>query len=816
MINKKTLLMYKKSYRIGACECEQEGNPMKAIVLTVMMLFGMSMPAQAFDFLGDARSAWQGYQTGQVKPTPKKAPDDTWGEAAPAPVAPKPVSKSIVPMAADSWGSGAVEQPTMPRVQNVVEAVPAWRAPKPEPIRKANPPVATAVKPTKRVVRAEPAPVVAQEDIYMPRGAVPSFARASLDAYSYQGCANPARTMEGARMLAMKGLEDKVYDAYLSLMSTCEPQALIQVYMEAKANLSPDKLQALLNEPVMASPKLLPVVSYATLQSLYDLNEAGEYEKATVLVRENSSLVLRVSEAGAPLVAGWLEQRNKQYTAAEQYFKRAIVIAKEPQIANSAMEGLVLASLAQGNVDKAVQLAANKKFRVSVPIQGEIALAQSRVLLAEGQGVQALEYLDKALKSGVKLDNSVLATQAWALRAAGRKPEAKAIFERLYNREPNNVEYQQGFVESLSDNREISTLRSIQASLKGDAQSRAQEVIAQSYQAQGRRGMAAEATGIPDEALSSHAALLVGGRNKSGDVGEEKLSHSYVGATAKAQLSPTTVLESTVGSHQFNNGRTTVAVKDANIGITMDDENNTYRMMVGQMQSSKKNPGVAYGEASIKMYDDNATQQIAIGRKPVLDSVKSVQEGVAKNYVAANGKYDFGDNTNITYAGEIGVAKGKKTVSTGYYEASAGYNWDLPKKGWSWISVGPEVAMKGYADDNNQFDAIHGGYYSPLSQYDFGVKANALSQEGGTRLIKGTVRAGLSSKTLKDTSVSGMYVEGDVAVGWLVNPYLAVGAGLGVKSSSGYSDTTGWLWATVPFEKRKGLYAEDLKWGFTK
>lgn len=809
--------MYKKVGIIPSNNSLSEGPQMKALVLTLLMAFGLVMPSYAFDFLGDARNAWQGYQNGQVKPNVagKQGANDTWGspESAMPVQKAKPVSKSIVPEAANTWGEGETRQ--VVRVPSP-EPVPAWRAPKPAPapvIKKE--PTTASTKASKRVVERDYVEVE-EPVVQLPRGAVPSFARASVEAYSYQGCANPTRTLEGAKMLAMKGLEAKAYEAYLSLMSTCEPNALIQVYMEARATLSAEKLQMLMDEPVMASPKLMPVVSFATLQSLYDLNENGEFDKATQLVRDNSNLILRVSEAGAPLVAGWLEQRNKQYAVAEQYFKRALTIGKEPQIANSALEGLVLASLAQGNVDRAVQLASNKKYKVGLPIQGEIALAQARVLLAEGQGAQALEYVDKALKAGVKLDNSVLATQAWALRAAGRKPEAKAIFERLYNKEPSNLEYQQGFVESLSDSREISTLKTIQGALKGDAQARAQEVIAQSYSQRGQRGMAAEVSGVSDEALSSYATAVAGTRNKSGDVGEEKLTHDYAGVNAKAQLSNQVAIESAVGSHQFNNGKTSLSVRDASIGLTMEDEDNTYRMTVGQMQSTNKSPGVAYGEASIKTYGDELTQQLAVGRKPVLDSVKSVQEGVAKTYVATNGKYDMGDNTNITYAGELGVAKGKKTVSTGYYEASAGYNWDLQRKGWSWLSLGPEVAIKGYADDNNQFDAIHGGYYSPLSQYDFGLKANALSQEGGTRLLKGTVRAGLSSKTLKDSSVSGMYLEGDVAAGWLVNPYLALGGGLSVKSSSGYSDTTAWLWATVPFEKRRGLFAEDLRWGFTK
>lgn len=804
---------------------------MKTIVFSVLFALGASSSAHAVNFLEDARGAWQSYQNGMVRASSAHQPQDTWGEAANpvpsrAPVAkPAAKSKSIVPDASNVWGEYEGQQAASPQ-----QYVPRPAA---EPVaRPAVPRVAATPSRSVVPVRVRAAaqntqyaadPLAEDEAYVVPpaRKALPqpaTFNIASVGMIDYdKGCANPVRMLEGARVLAMRGMEQRAYDAYHTLFSTCGPKDLLNVYNEARSNLSPQKMAMLMDEPVMAAPKLMAVTSFSVLQNLYTANEEGAYEEAYRIVKENQGLILRVNDAGAPLVAGWLEQRNKNYADAEQYFRRAVTISKDPKISNSAVEGLVLAALAQGKVDRAAQLVANKKYVINSAIKGEIALAQARVALDSGKGEAALAYIEDAIKLGVKLDNSVLATQAWALRAAGRGAEARAIFERLYKKDPQNSEYQQGYVESLSDSKDLTTLKGIQSSLKGEAQARAQTVIASAYQAQGRRGMAVETTGIPDEALTSRGTVLVGSRNKSGDVGEEKLTHNYMGVGAKAYLTSTVALDATVGSNKFSNGVSSVTAKEAEIGLTVEGDDGTLRMTAGQIQSTKKSPGVAYGSVAVKTFeDDGGYFEGMVGRKPVQDSVKSVQHGIAKTFIGANGKVVVEPNTNLAYAVELGSAGGKNVKGNAYYEANASYNWELQKKGWSWLSVGPEVAIKGYSEDNNRFDAKHGGYYSPLSQYDFGVKANALSQEGGKMLLKGTVRGGVSNKSLYDSSMSGMYLEGSVGAGWLLNPYLAVGAGLGVKSSTGYSDTSAWLWATIPFEKRKGLYAEDLQWGFNK
>lgn len=793
------------------------------LLVTLFAMAGISAPAMATDFLSDARSAWQTYENGAVKPAKQRQVDDSWGE--PVQKAPSRVPAPVAAPKSSDWNSGVAPSR---RVEPVVESVPARRVAAPSPVRAA-PRVAAAPR---AVVDEsdnwfdDDAPVAAapamRPDYAQPRRAA-SVPQMQIER-PVTGCSNPNRALEGLQILVQRGQEQRAYDGYLNLFASCSGQDLMNIYEQARTQLSPAAFATLMEEPVMASPKLAKVVYYANVQEMYALNDANQIEGALNIVRSIQNTLLASKDADALVVAGWLEQRAKNYEQSEAYFKRALTVDKVGKPAQSAFEGILLSYLAQGKVDQATALVGKVKFPVSKGIQAELALAQARVALSKENGQEALDALAKAEKLGLRLDNSVMATQAWALRLVGRSEESKAIFSRLYKKDKTNTEYQQGYVETLVDTKDVTGLEEIRQTVTGPARDRAASVLGDVYKRQGRRGKAAEITGQPDEALTSRVNVYAGSRNKSGDVGEEQLTHTYQGAASVVQVTNNLQITSEVVAHSLNDGVRTVTGKQGTVGVVYEGDDATVKVNVGKVNLdkpqgvAKANSGSAIGSLGVKVYNDGGFNEATAFRKPVMDSTRSFagtanQGPVSKTGILLNGKQTMEDpNTNVTYSVEAGSATGRNVKSNSYYEANVGYNFESQRKGWSWLSWGPELGMKSYSEDQNQFTNGMGGYFSPLTQTDIGVKGNFLSEEGKKYLVKGTARAGYTNKSLHDSSASGMYMEGEVSAGMLLMPYLAVGAGLGVKSSTGYSDNSVWLWASVPFEKRKGLYSEDLTW----
>lgn len=801
------------------------------LVVAMFALAGITSPVLASDFLSDARSAWQSYESGAVKPAKQRQVDDSWGEPE-AKSAVKPQSAAVAPVRSSEWNTGAAptrrSAPTLSQ-----DAAPVVKRPVVAPSQASAGRVQPRTQPVQRAVvedndnwfeddnGAVPAAVTRPDYAQPRRGTAVAPMQVERPVV---GCSNPNRALEGLQVLVQRGQEQRAYDGYLNLFASCYGQDLMNIYEQARTQLSPAAFATLMEEPVMASPKLAKVVYYANVQEMYTLNDANQVEAALNIVRSIQNTLLATKDADALVVAGWLEQRAKNYEQSEAYFKRALTVDKVGKPAQSAFEGILLSYLAQGKIDQANSLVSKVKFPVSKGIQAELALAQARSALAKEDGQGALDALAKAEKLGLRLDNSVMATQAWALRLVGRTDEAKAIFSRLYKKDKNNAEYQQGYVESLVDTKDVSGLEEIRQSVTGPARERATSVLGEVYKRQGRRGKAAEMTGQPDEALSSRVNVYAGSRNKSGDTGEEKLTHTYQGAVAGIQVNNNLQVTSEVVAHSLNDGVRTVKGKQGSVGFVYEGDDATVKVNVGKVNldkpqgGAKANSGSAIGSIGVKVYNDDGFNEVTAFRKPVMDSTRSfagtaTQGPVSKTGFLINGKQGMDSpDTNLTYSLEAGSAGGKNVKSNSYYEANVGYNFESQRKGWSWLSWGPELGMKSYSEDQNQFTNGMGGYFSPLTQTDIGVKGNFLSEEGKKYLVKGTARAGYTNKSLQQESASGVYMEGEVSAGMLLSPYLTVGAGLGIKTSSGYSDNSVWLWASVPFEKRKGLYAEDLTW----
>src|SRR5690606_28273165 len=135
------------------------------------------------------------------------------------------------------------------------------------------------------------------------------------------------------------------YDAYLRLLSSCtDEKELVGTVHEALRNLSETSLDMLVDEPVLAAPKLAPAMYAFRLQRLYAANRFGDEARALDLARQIRIPMLASDDVGALTLAGWLEQRAREPKEAERLFRAAL---RHDRDANDAREGLVFALLAQ-------------------------------------------------------------------------------------------------------------------------------------------------------------------------------------------------------------------------------------------------------------------------------------------------------------------------------------------------------------------------------------------------------------------------------------------------------------------------------------
>ena len=177
--------------------------------------------------------------------------------------------------------------------------------------------------------------------------------------------------------------------------------------------------------------------------------------------------------------------------------------------------------------------------------------------------------------------------------------------------------------------------------------------------------------------------------------------------------------------------------------------------------------------------------------------------------LTAAGQHPYG-GARLEWELGAGSVSGQNISNNAYLDMRASVMRDFVNPNFSWLTAGPELRISQWTRDENRFGAGFGGYFSPKSDTQLGVKFNALTHESGTSLYKASGFLGYVSRGLSYGSESGMGAEVDASAGWLLSSQLIAKAGVAFRTAPGYTDTAFFVGLTIPFEKRTKLFSSDI------
>lgn len=628
-------------------------------------------------------------------------------------------------------------------------------------------------------------------------------------------CVNVARVWEGAQALAQRGQEDRAYDAYLKLLSSCTDEKEIDgTAWQVTKNLGPANITRLLDEPVMSSPKLEKAAYALNSQRMFNANKAKDFKTALSVSRAIRSQMVTRMDSGALVVAGWLEQGAGHYKEAETAFRNAIRFDKT---GNSQREGLVQSLLSQGKLAQAMsEMERVDSSPEADSLRTQIKVAQAREAYENNEASKALRLMSDAERMGAEVDDGFLAMKGWALRADGKPEQAAQLFEQLHRASPDKEEYRKGLVESYISARDYDALQRW-TSEPGVMGEKAREALALRLAAQGRRIEAAALDGTPVEGLKGGIAAGVSVRNKSGNPGQGQLTTQGMPSfSVNAAVTGNTRVELEGGQVRVDDGVHNTEGRELRARVVSEGDT---RVVAGLGVSEVAGSTEMTGELKIRQYvDKGGYVEAGAVREPVMESVRSyagVQSNgkktgrAMKTGLVASGQHPYG-GMRMEWSLSAGSVSGENIQSNAYADVRAGVTKDIERDGFSWLTIGPELRMGQWTRDENQFKGTYGGYFSPTSYSELGLKFNALTLEGGTSIYKATGFLGYLSRSLSYGTEAGLGAELDLTSAWLLSPYLIARAGATFRTTPGYTDTGMHFGVMVPFERRTKLYGSDL------
>jgi tetratricopeptide (TPR) repeat protein len=770
---------------------------LSAALAAALLTLTTSVQADITGVIRDRVADWTGQQSPKSKPISASRLNDSWGDAPSGDSRPVKRAEQLADERHRDERHGDVRAG---RTQ----------APAVAPAREAR--AAQVVRPVPpRAERPAPARAEARE-----AAAEDTDIRATSAGGAVRtACINVARVWEGAASWAGRGMEDRAYDTYLRLLSTCTSEKELEgTVWQARQHLRPELLERLMAEPVMASPKLAKAAYTLGVQRMYAANKAKDVKAALAVSRALRNDMMDRADAGALEVSGWLERRERNHKEAERLFRAALRAERD---AESAREGLVLVLLSQGKTSQAVAEVQRLEGENADSLRGEVLLAQARDALKGEQPREALAFVERAKKLGVDMDESVLALQGWALRADGKPEAAKQIFERLTRQAPGNKEFAAGYVESLIDLREHDALRVV-ATNNGPSADRARDAMASRLESQGRAAEAAQLAGRKAEGSAGSMAGELSVRNKSGDVGAGRLSMVVVPAVSgTASLGATARVEVDAANVRADDGQHQANGRELRVRFVSNGETS---VIAGAGLSVVPGNTRVTGELRVRRYTDSGYVEGGFERSPMLDSVRAyagvtlgngqLAGQVMRTGFVGSGVTEIMPSVRLTWSAGLGSAAGASSPSNMYMEGRVALLKQFSYEGLSYLSAGPELRFASWKRDENRFDTASGGYFSPGSDIGMGLRSALQSQEGSRTLYKASGYLGFASRSLHYGNESGLVAELDASVGTLLGSHLILSSGVSFKMAPGYTDSGMFFKLAMPFEKRTGLYSLDL------
>lgn len=666
--------------------------------------------------------------------------------------------------------------------------------------------------PQARVAQEPPAPVSQS------RYARPAALRDTAGEVSGATCTNVSRVWEGAAALAQRGQEARAYDAYLRLLSSCaRDDELLGTADQAQRHLGESAMARLLQEPVLASPRLAKALMALKLQAMYSANETQDHPRALALARELRAHLLQSRDPGALEVSGWLEQQAGAYRVAEQLFRAAMRAAPEQ---SGAAQGLVYALLAQGKLQAVAAQLQHYNGDDIEELRAELLLAQSRDSLAQGNFEQALRQLNDAERMGLFVDDAVLQTRAWILVGLKKHGVAVQLFEEQLAANPSSGELEQGYLAALAGAGNVAQLRQLAESGQSIAPA-AREALAQHHDNNGERRQAAALRGTTAEGYAGRASAGLGVRLKSGDEGEDQLTEVQgPSVRVSVPVGEQSQVQVRGSMRSLDDGARRVSGREAAIEVRTQVGDVDVSAEIGASQTWG-NAMATFDVAASMPTEEGGWVRARIFRDTVRDSVRAYAgDGLGMGrlhrtelQLAGTSVLEHSQRFKLYGAFSAGAVAGRGHSANTYFSGYTEVTRDFDSERFSWLSAGLYSGIQWHQRDENRFEEGFGGYFSPKSEFSFGTLANLMTQEGNASLYRASIKLGFASRKLHAGADSGLAVEGSLESAWLLSPRVILGAGAVLKTSPGYQDLGFRVGLTLPFEPRTKLYASDLLLG---
>lgn len=570
--------------------------------------------------------------------------------------------------------------------------------------------------------------------------------------------------------------------------------------------------------------------------------------------------VVTRQDASMAAAAGWGYFDKKDYGNALYWFERAM--AWGPSAASA--HGLAQSMRRLGNHDGALALAQEWQAQSDAmrALSAELLLARSEKHYAAGDYAGSLADAE----ASAALNPSIAANKriAWSRYQLGEHAAAAAQFESLYREHPDK-ETGDGLAASLQALSKESDLERLASELGGPVRDNVADIhaVRQFYRDQFILADQTRVNTLPElKNIGTPAiAIMPYARHRSGEDGLGQLDMTGVEIEGKAAFG----LHTFTASLDLMNLRSGTPANTALLGNNVSGLPNVFSQTPISKESGLLEPMLTYryagdispfvqigttplgadsevgaalvGKVGVDIKSD--TRHIHVEafaenkQESILSTVGSVDPvtgdkwgRVVEKGVRVNISQQLNEKWRGNAGGEISTLDGHNVADNDHVAVWASAGYELERKGFKYLSVGPSYRFDHYSDNRNFFTFGHGGYFSPDAFHRLSAEVNFQTEEAKQFVVRGRAALGVQYSDEADAralplsntgplytggSDTGIAFDGQLEGVYRLNHWLQLGAFVNVTQSPDFDDVGGGVFLRVNAFDRPAVFSSDLK-----
>lgn len=568
--------------------------------------------------------------------------------------------------------------------------------------------------------------------------------------------------------------------------------------------------------------------------------------------------VVSRQDANMAGAAGWAYFDKGDYGNALYWFERAMAWSKNADYAY----GLAQTMRKLGNLDGATKLAeqwSDESDNMRV-LQAELLLDRANQRYLTGDYVGSLKdaQASSALNPSMAADKLI----AWSEYQTGQHALAAKHFESLYRQQPDK-ESADGLAASLQAMKQDKQFEQVATELGGPIKDNVDDMhaIRQFYRDQfiltdhTRKNVLPELKNIGTPSLS----VMPYARHRSGESGlgqldmtgieiEARMAHGLHHFTASLDLinlrSGSPVNNALLGRNVnglFNQFAVTPTTKESSLlepmfGYRYEGPISPY-IQIGTTPMGAEIGEALVGKVGIDIKTDTThvtaeafaenKQESILSTVGIVDPVSGESWGrVVEKGVRANLRQKINEKWSYNVGGQLSTLDGHNVADNDHLAAWVSAAYELDKKGFKYLTVGPAYRVDHYSDNRSFFTYGHGGYFSPDSFHRLSGEVNFQTNEAKQFVIKGRAALGYQYTDEADANAlplsnsgpiftggsdSGMAFDSQLSGVYRLSPWLQLGAFVNITQSPNFDDIGGGVFLRVNAFDRPSVFSSDLK-----